>query len=243
MPPRLVKSTRQVADSIEHGGSEVVDDVVDAAEAARDLSRDDDQRDGADRQVDVEDPVPGELLDEDAAEQRADDARDAEDRAEEPLVATAFARRDDVADDRLRTDHQAAAAETLDGPERDQLGQGLAEPREGRAAQEDDDRRLEEELAPVLVAELAPQRRRDGRGEQVGDDDPGEVRRAVEVGDDRRQRGRDDRLVERRQEHPEHQRADDDQHAAVAEAGDGELRPMVRSTSQSSFVADLDVAS
>jgi hypothetical protein len=51
-----------------------------------------------------------------------------------------------------------------------------------------------------------------GHREQVGDDDPGEVRRAVQVGDDRRQRRRDDRLIERRQEHPEHQRADDDQH-------------------------------
>ena len=95
--------------------------MVDAAEVARNLDRDDDERDGADRDVDVEDPAPGELLDEDAAEQRPDDARHAEHRAEQPLVAAALAGRDDVADDRLRADHQPAAAETLDGPERDQL--------------------------------------------------------------------------------------------------------------------------
>ena len=45
----------------------------------------------------------------------------------------------------------------------------------------------------------------------------------MEVGDDRWQRGRDDRLIESRQEHPEHQRADDDQHTAVAEVEDGPL--------------------
>ena len=180
-------------------------------------ARDDDQRDDADRHVDVEDPAPGELLDEDAAEQRADDARHAEHRAEQALVAAALAGRDDVADDRLGADHQPAAAEALDGAEGDQLDHGVAEPRQDRADQEDHDGGLEEDLPAVLVAELAPQRRRHRRGEQVGGDDPGDVRRAREVGDDRRQRGRDDRLVERRQQHPEHQRADDDQDRPVAE--------------------------
>src|ERR1700735_5685886 len=55
--------------------SKVVDDVVNTAEPARNLDLDHGERRGADRQVDIEDPVPGELLDEDAAEQRADDAR------------------------------------------------------------------------------------------------------------------------------------------------------------------------
>ena len=105
----------------EDDGPEVVDDVVDAAQVARHLAGDDRERDGADRDVDVEDPAPGELLDEDAAEQRADDARHAEDRPEQSLVAAAFAGRDDVADDRLGADHQAAAAEALDGPEGDEL--------------------------------------------------------------------------------------------------------------------------
>ena len=97
--------------------------------------------------------------------------------AEQSLVATALARRDDVSDDRLRTDDQPAAAETLNGLERDQLGHAAAEPRKRRAAQEGHDRRLEEELAPVLVAELAPHWCRDSRSEQIGDDHPGEVRR------------------------------------------------------------------
>ena len=98
--------------------------MVDAAQVARHLDRDDDERDGADRKVDVEDPVPGELLDEEAAEQRTDDARDPEHRPEQSLVAAALAGRDDVSDDRLGADHQPAAPETLNGPERDQLGHG-----------------------------------------------------------------------------------------------------------------------
>ena len=150
---------------------------------------DDCERDGPDRDVDVEDPVPGKLVDENAPQQGTDDARHTEHRPEKSLVAPAFAGRDDVSDDRLSADYQSAAPETLYGPERDQLGQGLAKPRERRPAEEDDDRRLEEELTAVLVAELAPERCRDGRGEQIRDDDPGEVRRTVEVGDDRWQRG------------------------------------------------------
>ena len=102
--------------------------MVDSAQVARYLDRDDGERDGADREVDVEDPVPGELLDEEAAEQRTDDARHTEHRPEESLVATALTGRDDVSDDRLGTDHQPTASETLNGPEGDQLGHAAAEP-------------------------------------------------------------------------------------------------------------------
>ena len=56
------------------------------------------------------------------------DARDAEDGAEEPRVAAALARRDDVADRRLRADHQPAAAEPLDRAEDDELGMPCAIP-------------------------------------------------------------------------------------------------------------------
>ena len=90
--------------------------------------RDHGQREEAERQVDVEDPAPREVVDEEAAEQRAGDDRDAEDAAEEALVAAAVARRDEVADDGHRDDDQAAAAEPLDRPERDQLRHRLRQP-------------------------------------------------------------------------------------------------------------------
>ena len=82
-------------------------------------------------------------------------------------------------------------------------------PAQQRAGQEDQDRGQEHRLAAVHVAELPVQRRRGGRGQQVGGHDPAEVVEPAEVADDRRQRGRDDRLVERGQEHAEHQRAED----------------------------------
>ena len=92
---------------------EVVDDVVDPAEMARDLTPDDEERHGADRDVDVEDPPPRELLDKDSSEQWPDDAGHTEHRAEDALVAPPLSRRDDVPDDRLGADHQPAAAESL----------------------------------------------------------------------------------------------------------------------------------
>jgi len=183
--------------------------VTDAGERPGDGHGDDHERDGADRNVDVEDPAPGEVVDENATEQRADDARRAEDGPEQPLVAAPLAGRHDIADDRLGADEQAAPAEPLDRPEGDELGHRLAEPRQDGPDQEDDNRGLEEPLAAVLVAELAPQRRRGGRREQVCRHDPRKVGLVMQVGDDRRQGGGDDRLVERREEEPEQQCADD----------------------------------
>ena len=168
------------------------------------------ERDRADRQVDVEDPAPGEVVDEEAADQRPDHARNAEDRAEEALVAAALAGRDDVADHGDRGHDQPARAEALDRTEGNQLDHPVREPAQRRAGEEEHDRRLEDELAPVEVAELPVQRARHGRREQVRRHDPRHVRRAAEVADDRRQRGRDDRLVERGEQQHEQERSEDD---------------------------------
>jgi hypothetical protein len=116
---------------------------------------DDRQRNEADGDVDIEDPAPRCVVDEKAADQRSGDAAEAEDRAERALVAPAIAWRDDVADDRLREDDEPAAANALQRAERDELAHVLAQAAEGRADEEDDDRALEQALAPVEVAELA----------------------------------------------------------------------------------------
>ena len=71
----------------------------------------------SDGQVDVEDPAPREVVDEEAAEQRPGDRRDAEHRADQAHVAAALPRRDDVGDDRLRADHEPAGADALDRAE------------------------------------------------------------------------------------------------------------------------------
>ena len=91
----------------------------------------------AERQVDVEDPAPGEVVDEEAAEQRTGDDGDAEHAAEQALVAAAVARRDEVADDGHRHDEQAAAAEPLDALNAISCGMRLRQPAERRADEEE----------------------------------------------------------------------------------------------------------
>ena len=199
----------------EEGSSEIVDGVLRPVPRQLEHDRDDRERDDADRQVDVEDPPPAQVLGNEASGERPDDARQPEDRTEVTHVPAPLAGADDVADDRLGADHQPAGADPLQRPEPDQLGHVLRQPGQGRADQEDDDRRLEELLAAVQVAELAPQRGRDRRGENVGGHHPGQVVQAMQVTRDRRQGRGDDRLIERGQEHAEHQRPEDDQDPLV----------------------------
>lgn len=141
-------------DAGDEEGAEVVDRVLLGARRDAQHGGDDDERDETDGEVDVEHPAPGELVDEQSAEQRAEHAGRAEHGAEESLVAAAFAGRDDVAHDRHRQHDQPAAAQALERAEADELGHVLGDATEDRADQEDDDGVLEELLAAVLVAEL-----------------------------------------------------------------------------------------
>ena len=197
-------------------GARIVDHMAGLAQPAGQHRRGHHQGNDADREVDVENPPPGQVVHEEAADQRAEHAGDPERGAEDPLITAALARRDDVTDDGLRAHDQAAAAQSLDGAERDQLDHRVRQAGQRRTDQEDHDRRLEEHLPAVHVAELAPQRRRHRGGEQVGRDDPGQVRQPVKIACDGRQRRRDDRLVERGQQHSEQQRTDDYQHPPLA---------------------------
>jgi hypothetical protein len=174
----------------------------------------DDESDGADRDVDVEDPAPRGVLHEPSTEQRTGDAREAEDGAEVSLVAP-FTRGDDVADDRDGEHHQATGAEALDGTEGDQLVHVLGEPGQDRAHQEHDDRELEDVLAAVEVGHLAVVRGGGGRGEQIGRHDPRVTVEAVEVADDGRKSRADDGLVKRREQQSEHQPGEHDEDLAM----------------------------
>ena len=102
--PRRAAEAREEHDrreaAREQRRAEVVDLVADVHGGAVERGRDHAERERAQRQVDVEDPAPREVVDEEAAEQRPDHGRDAEDGAEEPLVLAALARRHDVADHR-----------------------------------------------------------------------------------------------------------------------------------------------
>lgn len=144
------------------------------------------------------------------------DRGEAEDRADEAHVAAAFPGRHDVRDDRLDADHEAAAADALDGAEGDELVHGARPARQRGADDEDDDGELEDALAAEEVAELAVERQDDGGGEEVGGDRPGHLLQAVQLTDDLRQGGGDDHLVERREQQGEHQPEED--HADLAGA-------------------------
>ena len=163
-PPRLVKSTiddRPPARS----GAEVVELVADVRRPGVERGADHGQGEPADLQVDVEDPAAGQVVHEEAAEQRPQHGRHAEDGAEDALVLAAVARRDDVAPHGHGRDDQAAAADALHRTKRDQLEHALGEPAERRADEENHDRRLQDDLAPVEVAELPVDRPDDRRRE------------------------------------------------------------------------------
>ena len=153
------------------------------------------ERDDADRHVDEEHPAPaGDPEDlvgagEEAADQRADQARDAEDGEEVALVFRSLARREHVAHDRERHRHQTAGTEALDGAEDGELDHRGREAREDRADDEDDDRDDEQRAAAEDVGELAVDRRRDRRDDQVRRRDPRLLAEAVQVVADRADRG------------------------------------------------------
>jgi hypothetical protein len=167
------------------------------------------QRGGADGQVHVEDPAPRQRVDEEAAEQRPGDAGDREDAADHAHVAGALARWDEVGDDGHRGDDQAARPESLDGAEQDELEHRGGGARERRAGQEQHDRAHQDALAPDDVAELPVERCRDGLSDEVRRHDPGEVGEPAQLAGHGRERGGDDRLVERGQQDPERERQQD----------------------------------
>ena len=131
----------------------------------------------ADRAED-EQPPPGEVVDDQAAEHDPEAAADAEDRAHQADPDADLLGRELVADDRERErKHRCAAAR-----ERAERDQRADVPREGAAdAAEEKDPEADHEQSPlaVLVAELAEDRRRDGRDEQEDGEHPRRPRGVV----------------------------------------------------------------
>jgi hypothetical protein len=85
------------------------------------------------------------------------------------------------------TPSQSMRAETVQGPEADQLDHGVRQPGRRRAEHEGHDRELVSAFAPEQVAELAPQRGGRGRGERVRAHDPRNMFQPTQIGGDRGQ--------------------------------------------------------
>src|SRR6266576_3136483 len=189
----------------EDGGAEPVDRVLLPDGPARHRHEDHGERETADRQVDVEDPAPARVVDNEPTDKRADDRGAREDRADQPLIAPAVPGRDDHPDHREGQREDPSGSDALNGAEDDQLPHVLRRTAEGRTEEEDHDRDDEEGLAAVDVAQLPVQRHGHGRAEHVRGEDPRVLRDPAEVGDDLRQRRCNDRLVERGEQQRHHQ--------------------------------------
>ena len=170
------------------------------------------QRDQADREVDVEDEAPARMLDQQPADQRPDDRRHGERRGDIALVAAALPWRDEVADARHRERHQATGGHALQRTYGDQEADVVRDAAERRGRDESRQRDLEQGLAAVAVAQLAPQRRGRRGGDDVRRHDPRELGDRSEVRGDRRQRGREDRLVEDGRQHRQDDHRERDAH-------------------------------
>ena len=184
-------------------------------------SQHDEQCDDADRHVDQEHPAPaGDAEDlartgEEAADQRADQARDAEDGEEVALVFRSLTRGEHVAHDGERHGHQTAGAQALDGAEDGEFDHRGREAREDRADDEDDDREDEQRAASVDVGQFSVDRRGDRGDDQVGRRDPRLLAEPVEVVADGADGRADHGLVEGGEEHARHQAEDHEEDLPV----------------------------
>jgi hypothetical protein len=202
---RVAAGAAEVADA-QHGGQQGRAEQHDAADVevrvsalryVRDDHRAEHKQEQPDRDVDQEDPAPGPVGHEQAAEHRADDAAHREDAGEQPERPVP-ARAEPVGDDPGRGGHERAPAERLDGSEHDQQVDVIGEAAAEGGGREQDDGAQEDLLAAVLVAELSGQRHDKHLAERVHGDRPGTpVHLGVQVMLDGRQSGRHDGLVDR----------------------------------------------
>ena len=143
-----------------------------------------------------------------AADQRADHRRQAKNAAEQTLIAAAVGGRDDVGHRRHADHHQAAAAEPLQAAHQHQLGHVLRQPAEGGADEKQPNRHLQHDFATEQIAEFTVQRHRDGGAEDIGGDHPGKLVQPPQFADNRRQRGGDNGLIQRGEQHHQQQCAE-----------------------------------
>jgi hypothetical protein len=92
--------------------------------------RDGEEGDDPDRQVEVEDPAPGQPLGERAAQKGAGDQRQGGDHPHHRLVLRALPGGHEIAHDGLHQGVQATRADALQGTEEDQHGHALGEARQ-----------------------------------------------------------------------------------------------------------------
>ena len=149
------------------------------------------------RHVDKEDRVPVEVLEQQAADERAEADADRGRAGPDADRLSALVAREDVRDDRQRRRHDQRAADAHDRPDGDELSRGLDE--EDRQAREAEQRDacLQGALAAEAIAERAEREKQAGERHQVRVDHPLQRRAGcIEVLLQGRQGDVEDRVVE-----------------------------------------------
>ena len=139
----------------------------------------------ADRDVDQEDPAPGILVGDPAAEGRADDRRHQGRQAEQRHRHALLFARKGVEQHALAGGLKTAAGQALDHAEQDQLIEAGGHPAQPRGEGEDGDRQQEVVAATEMGRQPAGDRQDDGVGGEVAGDNPFAVvdRRRQAAGD------------------------------------------------------------
>ena len=174
------------------------------------------ERGDPDRQVDEEDPAPGEVVDEPAAEDRAEDRPEQHRHADDRHHAADAVRAGGLREDRHAERHQHAAAEALQDAEGDQRARPPGEAGEHRAADEEGDRDHVQALGAEAVGGPAGERDHGGERQRVAGRRPtGSSTATCRTRARACDRDVDDGHVEDRHDRAEHDDRGDEQDAAV----------------------------
>ncbi len=167
-------------------------------------------------QIDQEHPAPGQVFGHVTAEHGPGDAGHGVHAAEVTLIATTFARRHDVANDRLADRDHPAGADALKNPRQHQLLHALRHAAEQRGQGEQADAEQHQFATPVQIAEFAVDRHRHRHRHHVAGYHPGQQADILELRGNGRHRHGDDGLVQCTEENRQHQ---GDQYAADGRLG------------------------
>ncbi len=138
-------------------GAQVVNPMLTRLTTGSQGQRQHEQGSRAKRQIDVENPAPGQGLDKKTAQQGSGHAAHPKDGAEHTLIASELTWRHDIGDDSLGEYEDAPTSQPLQAAEENEFGQVLAEAAQRRSEEKEHNRRLEEPLTPVKITELTPQ--------------------------------------------------------------------------------------
>jgi hypothetical protein len=164
-----------------------------------------DDRDRPDRDVDVEDPAPAEVVDDQAAERRPEDRREHHRHGDDAHHAPHPFRPGCLGEHQLADRQDHPAADALQDAEHDQLGARGRETTQRRPGSEDHDREQVHALGAETPRRPARDRDHGRERQQVAGHDPLNLAdRGVQLAAERPQRDVDDRRVEDR-----HNRSED----------------------------------